>query len=242
MRRTQGNDPGVDKPADGPQSASVTQALTSQTGGAPFSVLLGGELVVTDRIRRQILGARAIAADSGMAHVAALGLAVELWVGDFDSASPALQAAYPNVPRQTYPADKDKTDGEIAIDAALALGATKLVLVGGLGGQTDHALGNMALLLLLAGQDVRAYATSGREEAYPLTPGRFSIDLAPGSRLSVIALSPLFGLDISGVQWPLTKADVKTGSTWTLSNVATGPVSLGLIAGTGLVLAYPADA
>ncbi len=195
---------------------------------------------MTERVRGQILGTRAIAADGGMAHAAALGLSVELWVGDFDSASPALQAAYPDVPRQTHPVDKNKTDGEIAIDAALALGATELVLVGGLGGQTDHALGNMALLLALAGRDINAYATSGREEAYPLTPGRFSIDLARGSRLSVIALSPLFGLDISGVQWPLGKADVKVGSTWTLSNVATGPVSLGLISGTGLVLAYPA--
>ena len=218
----------------------MTQSGPSQTSGATFCILLGGELVATNRLRRQSAGTRVIAADSGMAHAGTLGLSVALWVGDFDSASQALQAAYCDVPRQIYPADKDKTDGEIAIDAALAQGAAELVLVGGLGGQTDHALGNMALLLSLARRDVRAYATSGREEAYPLVPGRFSIDLAPGSRLSVIALSPLFGLDISGVQWPLKKADVKLGSTWTLSNVATGPVSLGLISGTGLVLAYPA--
>ncbi len=205
-----------------------------------MSILLGGELAVTDRLRRQTAGSRAIAADGGMTHAAALGLPVDLWVGDFDSASLELQARYPDIPRQTHPTDKDRTDGEIAVDAALAAGATDLVLVGALGGQTDHALGNLALLLSLAGRGIAAYATSGREEAYPMTPGRIAIDLAPGSRLSIIAFSPLFGLDVSGVRWPLDKADVKIGSTWTLSNVATGPVDVGLIQGTGLILAYPA--
>ena len=205
-----------------------------------FAILLGGDLTVTDRLRRQIAGSRAIAADGGMAHAAALGLPVELWVGDFDSSSADLQATYQDIPRQTHPADKDKTDGEIAIDAALALGATELVLVGALGGQTDHALGNLGLLLALAGRDVTAYATSGREEAYPLTR-RLELDLPPGSRLSVIAFSPLFGLDISGVRWPLANADVSMGSTWTLSNVATGAVTLGLIHGTAVVVAYPGE-
>jgi thiamine pyrophosphokinase len=204
-----------------------------------MSILLGGELVVTARVLRQTAGTRAIAADGGMAHAGLLQLPVQLWVGDFDSAPQTLQAAYPDVPRQTHPTDKDKTDGEIAIDAALALGATSLVLVGALGGQTDHALGNLGLLLSLAERGIDAYATSGREEAYALRPGRIEIDLPPRSRLSIIALSALFGLDIAGVRWTLIKADVKLGSTWTLSNVATGPVSLGLRAGSGLVLAYP---
>ena len=207
-----------------------------------FCLLLGGALAPTPRLHDQLREVRTIAADGGMEYAAALGLTPELWVGDFDSASPELEAAYRSTPREVHPTDKSRTDGEIAVDSALAAGATDLIIVGGLGGQTDHALGNMALLLALAGRGVPAFATSGREEAYPLTPGRFDIDLAPGSRLSVIALSPLFGLDISGVRWPLEKADVKIGSTWTLSNVATGPVSLGLISGTGLVLAYPANA
>ena len=206
---------------------------------ARFSILLGGELTLTSRVRAQTAGTRTIAADSGMAHAAALGLGVELWVGDFDSAPAALQAAYPQVPRQTHPADKDKTDGELAIDAALALGARQLLLVGALGGQTDHALGHLALLLSLAGRGVPAFATSGSEEAYPLLPGRLPISLPPGSRLSVIAFSDLGGLDISGVRWPLQQAAVGIGSTWTLSNVATGPVEIALRSGTGVVLAYP---
>ena len=56
-----------------------------------FLILLGGELTVTERLMRQISGARVIAADSGMRHAAALGVNPELWIGDFDSSDAALQ-------------------------------------------------------------------------------------------------------------------------------------------------------
>ena len=55
-----------------------------------FVILLGGALILTPRLEKQVRGARAIAADSGMAHAEPLGLDVELWVGDFDSTSEDL--------------------------------------------------------------------------------------------------------------------------------------------------------
>jgi thiamine pyrophosphokinase len=206
-----------------------------------FTILLGGDLAPTMRLLEQTRNTRAIAADSGMKHAAALGLVPELWVGDFDSAEGELQARYAGVPRHVHPTDKDKSDGEIAIDAALQRGATSLLLAGGLGGQTDHALANMALLLGLARRGIEAMASSGVEEAYPLVSGYLDLDVPPGSRLSIAATSDLFGLDIAGVRWPLVKADVLLGSTWTLSNVVTGPVRMGLRAGMGLVLVKPVE-
>ena len=115
-----------------------------------FAILLGGDLVVTPRLRRQIAGARIIAADSGMKHASALGLMPELWVGDFDSAGSELLLDYALVPRQTHAADKDATDGEIAVSEALRLGATEIVLIGGLGGESDHATAHLGMALHLA--------------------------------------------------------------------------------------------
>lgn len=43
-------------------------------GMSLFVILLGGDLTVTPRLAAQVAGARAIAADSGIRHAAALGV------------------------------------------------------------------------------------------------------------------------------------------------------------------------
>ena len=84
-----------------------------------------------------------------------------------------------------------------------------------------------------------AWLTSGDEEAHAILPGATAIDLEPGTRLSLIPFVDFEGLDLSGVKWPLAKRHVGLGDTLTLSNVAEGPVTIGLIAGYGIALVYP---
>jgi thiamine pyrophosphokinase len=206
---------------------------------ARFVLLLGGNLVPTGRLRRQIAGARAIAADGGMRHAEVLGLAPELWVGDFDSTPADLLTRHAHVPRDRHSPDKDKTDGEIAADAAIARGAREIVMVGGLGGQADHTLGHFALALRLAQDGIATFLTSGDEEAHPLLPGETRLDLDDGTRLSLIALSSIAKLTLEGVRWPLAGREVPLGSTLTLSNVAHGPVAIRFESGYGIALAYP---
>lgn len=204
-----------------------------------FAILLGGDLTVTPRLRGQIRGARVIAADSGMMHAASLGLVPELWVGDFDSAGSELTLQYRDVPRETFPAEKDATDGAIAVAEAIRRGATELVLLGGLGGQTDHTMGVLGQSFAIARQGLTCLLTSGAEEAWPLIPGETAMDLPPETRLSIIPYTDLEGLDLDGVKWPLVNRRVPLGSTLTLSNVALGPVRLSLRAGHGIAIAYP---
>ena len=89
-----------------------------------------------------------VAADSGVAHALALGLAVDVAVGDFDSLDPrvleAVEAAGTRVER--HPAAKDATDLELAIDVAVGLGAARIVVLGGHGGRLDHFLANALVL------------------------------------------------------------------------------------------------
>ena len=77
--------------------------------------------------------------------------------------------------------------------------------------------------------------------AWPLIAGEQLIDLPVASRISLIPYADFFGLDLGGVKWPLTKRDVPLGSSLTLSNVATGTVSIRLRQGYGLIIAYPLD-
>jgi thiamine pyrophosphokinase len=204
-----------------------------------FAILLGGELTVTARLRGQIAGARLIAADSGMMHAAALGVVPELWVGDFDSAGSELAVQYRDVPRETFPAEKDATDGAIAVAEAIRRGASELLLLGGLGGQSDHTVGLLGQSLGLARQGVACFLSSGTEEAWPLIPGRLRVELPAETRLSVVPFSDLAGLSLAGVKWPLANRDVALGSTLTLSNVALGLVEIVLRAGHGIAIAYP---
>lgn len=204
-----------------------------------FAILLGGDLRVTARLRAQLHGARVIAADSGMMHAAALGMVPELWVGDFDSAGSELAIQYREVPRDMHAPEKDATDGALAVAAAIARGASRIVLAGGLGGQADHTAGLLGQSLQIARGGRSCLVTSGMEEAYPLLPGRLRIDLPEGSRVSLVPFADFDGLDLDGVKWPLRSRHVPLGSTLTLSNVALGPVSIGLRGGHGIVLAMP---
>ena len=96
----------------------------------------------------------------------------ELWVGDFDSAGSELALQYREVPREAFPAEKDATDGAIAVEEAIRRGAREIILLGGLGGQTDHAAGLLGQSIAIARAGIACLLTSGMEEAWPLIPGR----------------------------------------------------------------------
>jgi thiamine pyrophosphokinase len=200
---------------------------------------LAGNLTPTARLKTQIAGARIIAADSGMEHAGTLNLEPELWVGDFDSASAQLQNQFAGVPRIEFPIEKDATDGEIAVAEAMRRGATELILVGGLGGQLDHTLAHAGFVIALARRGMATFITSGHEEAYALVNEIEFNNLAPGTRLSIVPMSDLKALSISGVKWPLHKRDVPLGAALTLSNEVVASVHAQLLYGSALILVYP---
>jgi thiamine pyrophosphokinase len=208
-------------------------------GMPTYAILLGGNLTPTPRLKHQLQGARVIAADSGIAHALALGLSPELWVGDFDSAGSDLDDTFARVPRQVFSAEKDATDGDLAISEAFRRGATAIILVGGFGGQFDHTLAHAAMLLAMAKREIPCMMSSGHEEAHPLSFELLIPDVEPGTRISIVPMSDIKGLTLRGVQWPLEHKSVPFGSTLTLSNIATGDVTVECDLGTGLVILYP---
>jgi len=205
-----------------------------------FVILLGGELQPTPRLAAQLAGARVIAADGGMRHAATLGLSPELWTGDFDSVPEELLAAWPDIPRETFPAAKDKTDGELAVNAALAQGATSLILAGAFGGaRADHAFLHLTLALKLAEKGFATVLTDGRQEGRPLLNGVAEFDYSPGTLFSILGFSDLVGLSVHGARWPLDRVAMPYGSSLTVSNEVTGDLRVELESGRALLIAHP---
>jgi thiamine pyrophosphokinase len=205
-----------------------------------FTILLGGEVRPTPQLVAQTAGTRVIAADSGMKHAQPLGLSPELWVGDFDSVPDSLRDAFPQVTREVFPSDKDRTDGEIAIRAALDLGATSLLLVGAFGGsRPDHTYQHLVQALQLAEEGIPTLLSSGSQEGWPLTTGRrHEFGFADGTLFSILAFGDLSGLTVEGAKWPLDAVEVPFGSSLTLSNVVRGRLAVTLRHGRALLVAH----
>jgi len=100
-----------------------------------------------------------VAADGGAERAALLGLRPDLVVGDADSIdADALQAlAASGTAVELFPAEKDESDLELALIAALGRGADEIVILGALGGERfEHEMAAVALLGLeeASGRDV----------------------------------------------------------------------------------------
>jgi len=207
-----------------------------------FAILLGGTLRIDDRVRTLVAGARVIAADGGIRHAAPLGLLPELWVGDFDSSYDIDAADWLHVPRKQFPVAKKATDGEIAVEEAIAQGADRIIMVGALEGErSDHAGLHLLYSLVLAERGIATVLTSGEEEAVPVVPGQLEMQLPDGALFSILPYSDLKMLTIEGARYPLKDVDIDFGSSRTLSNVATGNISIGLKSGRAVLIARPND-
>jgi thiamine pyrophosphokinase len=158
-------------------------------------------------------GATVIAADGG----AELGLPVELAVGDFDSITAETLSTIPRVER--HPAEKDATDLELALAAALRLGPERILVVGSAGGRLDHLLGS---LLLLAGEKLAAVEVDARLGAATVhvVRGERMLEGEPGELISLFALhGPAEGVVTDGLVYPLRGETLEPGSSRGTSNV-----------------------
>jgi thiamine pyrophosphokinase len=201
-------------------------------------VLAGSDIRVTAELRARCAGAAlCVAADSGVRHAAPLGVAVDLIVGDFDSATAADLAPYGKVPRRRHPARKDLLDLELALLEAAARGARDLLIVGALGGRLDQTLAALFIAARLhARHDVALH--SGFSAAYPLRAGEVRrLELPPGQPFSLLSLTPVSTVSLSGASYPLAREPLPFGVGRGVSNeVAASPLRVTLHDGSALLL------
>jgi thiamine pyrophosphokinase len=165
-----------------------------------------------------------VAADGGLDRALALGLDVDVVVGDLDSVSAEALAAAESAGVRVvrHAATKDATDLELALDEAVAVGARRLLVVASSEGRLDHLLASLLLLGSERYAGLELDAVVGGAVVHVVRGER----VLPGSTGELLTLIPLGGRAVGvvteGLEYPLVGETLEPGSTRGVSNVFLG--------------------
>lgn len=156
-----------------------------------------------------------ICADGGVRHLKSRRpIAV---VGDFDSTVGIISS---DVPLISFPAEKNETDGQLALDYAKAQGYGKAVIYGALGGRIEHILGNIGLLEYARKIGLNAFI---KEPTLKITlfDASFTVQADAGDTLSVFSFGGGVTVKHSrGLYYPLENLYLPSGTNRGISNIA----------------------
>jgi thiamine pyrophosphokinase len=169
-----------------------------------------------------------VAADGGAVKALELGLRPHLVVGDGDSLpndrADEIRASGTEV--IVHPAAKDESDTELAVVEAVRRGATRIWIIGALGGtRLEHAVANLLLLSHPKMADVDARIVHGWSEMRVIGHGgaaAANINGAAGDFVSLLPLSDsVEGVTTRDLLYPLVEATLRQGPARGLSNELT---------------------
>lgn len=171
-----------------------------------------------------------ICADGGAKHLRALGIVPDRLVGDMDSidgpSSVWMESRRVDIRR--FPVEKDWTDSELAVNAALEAGTgegDEIWMIGAIGDRLDHMLANLGMAAALCARRIRTWLTDGMTYITALRgPDELRIDpVGMGLANPLVSVIPVPGAELSGVTldglvYPLEDATLQAGSTCGVSN------------------------
>lgn len=161
-----------------------------------------------------------ICADGGAVHARRLKAVPDLLLGDFDSISPGdfEHFRHQNTEIIRYPAVKDRTDSEIAVDTALDRGYENIVILGGLGTRADHSIANITLLKKIDDREAFGTLINEHNQIFYVTRS-LVINREKGYKLSLIPVSSkVEGVNTSGLKFELSDSVMVYGQTIGISN------------------------
>jgi thiamine pyrophosphokinase len=181
-----------------------------------------------------------IAADSGLDRARALGIEVDIVVGDLDSASAAAiqDARDGGYDIEVHPTEKEHTDFELALRRAVREEASEIAVIGGGGGRPDHWLANLSLLAATARAGVGVTAEMNEWLVFVVVPGHgYAEELPQGLLLSLLPIGgEARGITTEGLAYPLQAETLPAGSSRGVSNVARGGTARVAIQGGTLLV------
>lgn len=157
-----------------------------------------------------------VSVDAGLETTKRLGLVPHAVVGDFDTVDREVLEEYrkkPGILWDVHRPEKDETDTQLAIHAAMKMGCGRLLILGATGGRLDHELSNIHLLKLCLDHQVEAFLYDPWNKVYLVADAmEFRRDEMFGTYVSFIPLTErVRGITLRGFKYPLTGRDISMG-------------------------------
>ena len=177
-------------------------------------ISIGGNC--SSNIKQKFEYEKVIGVDSGVEHLNKFAITPDLIIGDLDSIDKKLltKSAKKNIEIIKYPKNKDQTDFEIAIDYAQKLEFESIDIIGGENGEIDHLLSIFMTISINKCSNKTTWFYGKQKILF--NPKSISINL--NQIFSLIPLSNIKNLNISGAKWNLQNKNIDFGSTRTLRN------------------------
>ena len=220
----------------------ITIEGAARWDSAPLVMVLGGRAPSPEFLASLARGCEVWAVDRGVEACRAAGVVPAALIGDRDSGSAQSWrwAAERGAKTREYQSDKDLTDFQLALEILAdecKNNEKRIILTGALGGRFDH-LWSLTLSFLNRTRAGVPFCMADDREGVMFVRGGEAYSLSFARRpkaLSLLSFSPLCrGVNLSGVHWPLTGAELRYDFPYAVSNRVEGEgrVEISCVSGT----------
>jgi len=162
-----------------------------------------------------------IAADAGYEHLNKLNITPYILIGDFDTIE-EIPEHFENVIR--FPAEKDYTDTQLAIEEGISRGFRKFIIYGALGGKRlEHTVANLQMSAGYTEKGYEIILTDGMTFVYTVHNSSISFNKNPVGTVSIFSLTDKSeGVTLSGFKYILSDATLTNSFALGVSNEFSG--------------------
>jgi thiamine pyrophosphokinase len=197
------------------------------------AIFLNGE-EPSEKIIKNCRADYVICADGAYNYLKKYSTNIDIVIGDFDSINTIVKKG---VKTLKYPIDKDMTDSELALRAAIERGANEVDFYGALGKREDHALANLGLLFYALDKNVDAKIITDHNIIFAANK-KISFAAPINRFLSIVPFcSELHILNTQGLKYPIKNKILSFKSSLSISNeITSANVSIDIASGLALII------
>ena len=160
-----------------------------------------------------------IGADRGYFTLVENGMSPHVAIGDFDSFTGKVECENTIV----FPVKKDFTDSALAIDYAIQNGYEKIVVFGGIGGDLDHTIANIALVGKYSKESIDISFVDRENVLFAIHNSSVHFDKEAKGRISVFSFNDTaLGVNEKGLLYSLEDATLENQIPLGVSNEFVG--------------------